>query len=97
MRQTATGTDHPNNVAGNMRRILKKELEPDDLVGREWQAMRAKLLQGQILQGLEGHSKGLRIYPEDNGNPWKGLEQRSDMVRTMCGSHLGCNVQEKLE
>lgn len=58
--------------------------------------------EGQVVAGPDpagprGHSKGLRIYPVDNGNPWKGLEHRSDMVRTMCGSHLGCNVQEKLE
>lgn len=40
---------------------------------------------------------GLRIYPDDNGNPWENLEQRRDMVKTMWGAHLGCSVQDKLE
>lgn len=33
------------------------------------------MVQSQIMQGLVGHSKGLEIYLEDNGNPRKGLEQ----------------------
>lgn len=56
-----------------MRRILKKELEPDDLVGREWQAMRAKLLQGQILQGLEAilrDSEFIRWTMGTRGRVW---------------------------
>ena len=38
--------------------------------------MRARLVQSQIMQGLAGHSKGLEIYLEDNGNRRKDLEQR---------------------
>lgn len=93
-------TDYPRSVVGNMSRILKKEQEPYDqgsLVVRQWQIMRVKLLQGQILQGLAGCSKGLGIYPEDNVNPWQSLEQGSDTVRTMCRAHLGYNVENKLK
>ena len=30
MEEITTGRDYPNSVVGNMRKILKKEWEPDD-------------------------------------------------------------------